>query len=471
MEHKLNDPHFPTPQTETPDSIYPSLHSSSSPSFTRSSPSANSSNRTLVSHQLLSAAHKLLAQGNSEHNSFEITDFFVSSTRSQTTRTGSVRPGSSIYISWSMNQPPAGYQIILNLDQSNNIDVTNYGTGSLWYPPPNSNISPLIIIKDTTLTINVSISAIQTVVKQYVCSISTINPIVTLFKSQDSTYTVDQGVTLNLHWVTDAKYCCLYGASLGSSIVKQPAIVSKYSYSPSKESILSLVPFYDKDTHGSPSLLHFVVRTPQLSKFEARSGDSMQTFDDATPIIINAVGQDIYRYDLSYEVLDSKGILHPQRSVVSGLSNVKEYKWTIPDMKWAIENNQGHGPTYPLRVTFQIEGYSDAYGTLGQGPAQILKQVMTPRFIDVGHIKIIYLRSADPPMTPNGQLRLEFLAYGINATYKIESQETKITGPIIYPWAPQVVELESNTSSTTRSYKMSVKNSKGYKDSTTYIQV
>jgi hypothetical protein len=232
-----------------------------------------------------------------------------------------------------------------------------------------------------------------------------------------------------------------------------------------------LVPFYDKDTHGSPSLLHFVVRTPQLSKFEARSGDSIQTFDETTPIIINATGQDIYRYDLSYEVLDSKGILHPQRSVVSGLSNVKEYKWTIPDMKWAIENNQGHGPTYPLRVTFQIEGYSDAHGTLGQGPAQIVKQVMTPRFIEAGYVKIIYLRSADPPMTSTGQLRLEFLAYGINATYKIESDDVKITGQIIYPWTAQVVEMELNRSSTTRSYKMSVKNSKGYKDNTTYIQV
>jgi hypothetical protein len=368
-----------------------------------------------------------------------------------------------------MNSLPTGYKVILNLGSLNSIDVTTYGNGTCWYPPENADISPLMIIKDTTLTINIYLPGDTVPTSKYICPVSVINPVVALFKTHKSTYIVDRGVAVNLQWVADAKYCCLHGDSLGISIVKQPPIVNNYTYTPKETSLLGLIPFYDKDLHGSPSFLHFVVRNPQLSGFEVKSGESKQTFDETTPLIINARGEDIFKYDLSYEILDSKGMLHPLKSIATGLSNVKDYKWSLPDAKWAVKGNQGHGPSYPLRVTFHAEGYSDAYGTDGQGPTQILKHIMTPKFLDDGHVKIIYLRAANPDISPSGLLRLEFLVYGIESTYIIEGQAAKITGSIIYPWAPQTIEIKPNIDSTI-AYKMSVKNIKGYKDSTTYIK-
>ena len=309
-----------------------------------------------------------------------------------------------------MNQPPVGYKVTLTWSPTDSLDLTSYSSGSFWHPPEDTDLSPLIVIKNLTLVISVSMINSPIVTNQYSCAVSVVNPTVALFKTHSSTYTVDQGVSLNLQWVADAKYCCLHGANPGISLIKQPAIVTTYKYVAKETGILSLVPYYDKNFHGSPSMLHLVVRNPQLSSFEVRSGGSKDTFDASTPLTINASGKDLYKYDLLCEILDSKGVLHPLKPISTSLSIVKDYKWSPPDLKWAVTENQGHGPAYPLRITVQVQAYSDAHGTDGQGDAQTMKCVMTPKFLNAGHVKVIYLKAAEPTNKLRGSISIRVLS-------------------------------------------------------------
>lgn len=442
-------------------SVYPSLQDGLS---ARTNPE-------LLPRQLLLAAHQLLSARSAPNPTLEnlpgIQNFYVHARESDTSTT-TLKPGSIINVFWTVNGPlTSDYKLTLDLGNGVNVDVTSYGSGTVSYPPPNSDLAPVVIVKDSTFKITLSYG--QNQIQELTTTVKVINPTVALFRTSDSTYIVDRGVTLNLNWVADAQYCTLYGPEPGLSLIKQPAIVSTYSYKPRDTSILSLVPFHDSDLHGSPSLLHFIVRKPQILSYDIKSGNSKQTFDTTTPVTINVVGSDIYKYDLSYQILDSKGILSSLTPIASGLPGMKDYQWPIPDAKWAILDNVGQGPSYPLRVMIQIEGYSDAYGTKGQAAPQMIKHVLTPGFIEAGHAKIIYLKAADPPKTPDGKIRLEFLAYGVSTTYKIESGDTKLTGVINYPWTPQIVEIAENSANPNMLYKMSIKSSKGHKDSTTYI--
>jgi len=426
----------------------------------------------ILSRQLLLAAHQLLSRESGTDSKIEnvptIQDLYVSTNPSGTDRCPHVKPGSTIHIFWTINEPlTSDYKVTLDLGSAATVDVTPYGPGTLSYPPANSNLTPLIVVKN--LTVRVTLSHGQKVLQELTADIKIINPTVTLFRTSDGAYILDRGVTVNLNWVADAQYCCLYGPEPGLSLIKHPVIVNRYNYKPRETSILSLVPFQSKDVHGSPSLLHFIVRNPQILNSEIKSGNSKHTFDIATPLVISVVGSDIYKYDLSYEILDSKGVLSPLKPIASGLTGIKDYQWEIPGAKWAVLDNVGQGPSYPLRVTIQVVAYSDAYGTSGQATPQMVKHVMTPRFIEVGYVKIIYLRAADPPTTPDAKIRLEFLAYGINTTYKIESGDMKLTGVVNYPWTPQIIETPVDINNSNVLYKMSIKSSKGYKDSTTYI--
>ena len=402
MESRYQEPRHIT--TLPASQLYPLLQPTLNSNLAESRPDVGMNNSDRVSRQLLSVVHRLLSEETAaDLTSFKITNFFVSLERSEITKVDSVKPGASVYIHWTMNQPPEGCKITLSWSPTDTLDLTKYSGGSFWYPPEDTDLPPLILIKSLTLVISLSMIDNPIVINQYSCEVSVINPTVALFKSYSSTYTVDQGVSLDLQWIADAKYCCLHGANPGISLIKQPAIVNKYKYVAKETGVLSLIPYYDNSFHGSPSMLHLVVRNPQLLSFEVKSGASKETFDESTPLIINASGKDLYRYDLLSEILDSKGVLQPLKLISTSLSQVKDYKWSPPDLKWAVKENQGHGPAYPLRITVHVQAYSDAHGTDGQGDAQVMTCVMTPKFLNAGHVKIIYLKAAEPRLTSDGR--------------------------------------------------------------------